>query len=30
VTINTVMERSPIPRTKWLLATQFIAASKKG
>jgi len=30
VTVNTVMERSHIPLTKWLLATQFMASSKKG
>lgn len=30
VTVSTVMERSKIPLTKWLLATQLKAASKKG
>ena len=30
VTVGTVMERSKIPLTKWLLATQLKAASKKG
>ncbi|MGD9881412.1 MAG: IS1595 family transposase [Reyranella sp.] len=30
VTVNTVMERSKIPLTKWLLASQFMASSKKG
>lgn len=30
VTVGTVMERSKIPLTKWLLAAQLKAASKKG
>ena len=30
VTVNTVMERSKVPLTKWLLAAQFMASSKKG
>ena len=30
VTVGTVMERSHIPLTKWLLASQFMASSKKG
>jgi transposase-like protein len=30
VTVGTVFERSHIPLTKWLLATQFLASSKKG
>jgi len=30
VTINTVMERSKIPLSKWVLAAQLMASSKKG
>ncbi len=30
VTVNTVMERSKVPLTKWLLAAQLMASSKKG
>lgn len=30
VTVGTVMERSKIPLTKWLLAAQLMASSKKG
>lgn len=30
VTVNTVMERSHIPLSKWVLAAQLMAASKKG
>jgi transposase-like protein len=30
VTVGTVMERSHIPLSKWVLATRLIAASKKG
>ncbi|MGH6847939.1 MAG: IS1595 family transposase [Methylocella sp.] len=30
VTVGTVMERSHIPLSKWLLATQLMASSKKG
>src|SRR5918999_551831 len=30
VTVGTVMERSKIPLSKWLLAMHLIAASKKG
>lgn len=30
VTVGTVMERSHIPLTKWLMAAQFMASSKKG
>ena len=30
VTVNTVMERSKVPLTKWLLAVQLMASSKKG
>jgi transposase-like protein len=29
VTVGTVMERSHIPLSKWLLATQLMASSKK-
>jgi hypothetical protein len=30
VTVGTVFERSHIPLTKWLLATELLTASKKG
>jgi len=30
VTVGTVMERSKIPLTKWLLATELLTSSKKG
>jgi transposase-like protein len=30
VTVNTVMESSKVPLTKWLLAAQLMASSKKG
>ena len=30
VTVNTVMERSKVPLTKWLMAAQLMASSKKG
>jgi hypothetical protein len=30
VTVGTVFERSHVPLTKWLLAAQFMASSKKG
>ena len=30
VTVGTVMERSHIPLSKWLLATELLTASKKG
>ena len=30
VTVGTVMERSHIPLSKWVLAAQFMASSKKG
>jgi transposase-like protein len=30
VTVGTVMERSHVPITKWLLATHLLTASKKG
>src|SRR5271155_1827990 len=30
VTVGTVMERSHIPLSKWVLAAHFMAASKKG
>lgn len=30
VTVGTVMERSKIPLSKWLLAAQFMSSSKKG
>jgi transposase-like protein len=30
VTVGTVFERSKIPLTKWLLATELLTASKKG
>jgi transposase-like protein len=30
VTVNTVMERSKIPLSKWVLAAQLMASSKKG
>ena len=30
VTVGTVMERSKVPLSKWVLATQLMASSKKG
>src|SRR3981189_513841 len=30
VTVGTVMERSHVPLHKWVLATHFMSASKKG